>query len=105
MCECVLECSYACVYVCTQNDVWVFMEKMSTCLDRLLKRLSGPVPEEIVCKVAVAVVKALHYLKTEHQVIHRGEGPATLGSTGLVELTLGKLYRSQWLTPALFVQM
>ena len=50
------------------------MEKMSTCLDRLLKRLSGPVPEEIVCKVAVAVVKALHYLKTEHQVIHRGEG-------------------------------
>ena len=38
-----------------QNEVWVFMERMSTCLDRLLKSISGPVPEEIVCKVAVAV--------------------------------------------------
>ena len=38
-----------------QNEVWVFMELMSTCLDRLLKKLHGPVPEDIVCKMAVSV--------------------------------------------------
>ena len=67
------------------------MELMATCLERLLKKLAGPVPEDIVCKMAVSVsgwflvitlcvmciccvqiVKALDYLKTQHQVIHRG---------------------------------
>lgn len=39
----------------TQNDVWVFMELMATCLDRLLKKLKSPFPEEIVCKMTVSV--------------------------------------------------
>lgn len=33
----------------------MFMELMATCLDRLLKKLRGPVPEDIVCKMAVSV--------------------------------------------------
>ncbi|XP_064396634.1 dual specificity mitogen-activated protein kinase kinase 7-like [Halichondria panicea] len=86
------------------NEVWVFMERMSTCLDRLLKSISGPVPEEIVCKVAVAVVKALHYLKTEHQVIHRDVKPSNIlldesGSVKLCDFGIsGRLVDSQAFT-------
>ena len=31
------------------------MELMSACLDRLLKRIAGPIPELIVCKMCVSV--------------------------------------------------
>ena len=31
------------------------MELMSTCLDRLLQRIKGPFPEDIVCKMCVSV--------------------------------------------------
>jgi len=60
------------------NDVWVFMELMATCLDRLLKKLKSPFPEEIVCKMTVSIVKALDYLKKEHQVIHRDVKPSNI---------------------------
>jgi len=49
------------------------MEMMATCLEKLQKRLKQPIPEQILGKVAVATVRALHYLKEEHGVIHRGE--------------------------------
>jgi mitogen-activated protein kinase kinase 7 len=58
--------------VLVQTEVWVFMELMATCLDRLLKKIRGPFPESIVCKMTVSIVKALDYLKSKHQVIHRG---------------------------------
>ena len=38
-----------------QTEVWVFMELMATCLDRLLKKVGGPFPERIVCKMTVSV--------------------------------------------------
>ena len=38
-----------------QKEVWLFMELMSTSLDKLLKKLNGPVPEDIVCIMAVSV--------------------------------------------------
>ena len=44
-----------CVCVCVQTEVWVFMELMATCLDRLLKKVGGPFPENIVCKMTVSV--------------------------------------------------
>lgn len=47
-------CLYSCV-IALQNEVWVFMELMDTCLERLLKKLHGPIPEHIVCKLAVSV--------------------------------------------------
>jgi hypothetical protein len=31
------------------------MELMATCLDRLLKKIGGPFPETIVCKMTVSV--------------------------------------------------
>ncbi len=39
-----------------QNEVWVFMEQMETCLDVLMNRiLKGPIPEQIICKMCVPV--------------------------------------------------
>ncbi len=49
------------------------MELMTTCLDRLLKKTKEGIPEEIVCKMAMSIVKALAYLKSQHKVIHRGK--------------------------------
>ena len=39
----------------TDADVWICMELMSTCFDKLQKRSSLPVPEDILGKVTVAV--------------------------------------------------
>ena len=47
---------------------------MDTCLGKLLAKMKpAPFPEEVIGKIVVTVVKALHYLKTEFAVIHRGE--------------------------------
>ena len=54
-----------------EGDVWICMELMATCFDKLLKQLKQPIPEPICGKVAVATVKALYYLKECHNVIHR----------------------------------
>lgn len=39
----------------TNSEVWICMELMTTCFDKLLKRLGKPIPEEILGKVTVAV--------------------------------------------------
>lgn len=64
--------------VITHDDVYICMELMSTCLDKVLKRFRQPFPEVIVGKVAVAVVKALDYLKENHGVIHRDVKPSNI---------------------------
>lgn len=38
-----------------EADVWICMELMDTCFDKLLKRLRKPIPEHILGKVTVAV--------------------------------------------------
>lgn len=62
----------------TDSDVWICMELMATCFDKLLKQLKQPIPEPICGKVAVATVKALHYLKERHGVIHRDVKPSNI---------------------------
>lgn len=47
------------------------MELMATCLDKLSKRLNAPIPEAIIGKMAVSIVKALDYLKDVQGIIHR----------------------------------
>jgi mitogen-activated protein kinase kinase 7 len=47
------------------------MELMATCLDKLSKRLNAPIPEAIIGKMAVSIVKALDYLKDAQGIIHR----------------------------------
>lgn len=39
----------------TESDVWICMELMATCFDKLLKRLRRPIIEPIIGKIAVAV--------------------------------------------------
>ncbi|KAK6054232.1 hypothetical protein COOONC_08264 [Cooperia oncophora] len=59
-------------YIITENEVMICMEAMASCLDLLLKRTGNePIPEPIVGKMSVSVVKALDYLKENHNVIHR----------------------------------
>ncbi|XP_075989353.1 dual specificity mitogen-activated protein kinase kinase 7-like isoform X2 [Anticarsia gemmatalis] len=62
----------------TEADVWICMELMASCFDKLLKRLGGPIPEAILGKVTVATVKALSYLKDTHGVIHRDVKPSNI---------------------------
>ncbi|XP_059056541.1 dual specificity mitogen-activated protein kinase kinase hemipterous-like [Achroia grisella] len=62
----------------TDSDVWICMELMETCFDKLLKRLAAPIPEAILGKVTVATVNALSYLKDTHGVIHRDVKPSNI---------------------------
>ncbi|XP_017156358.1 dual specificity mitogen-activated protein kinase kinase hemipterous isoform X2 [Drosophila miranda] len=59
-------------------DVWICMELMSMCFDKLLKLSKKPVPECILGKVTVATVNALSYLKDKHGVIHRDVKPSNI---------------------------
>lgn len=62
----------------TESDVWICMELMATCFDRLLKRLHVAVPEPICGKITLSTVRALHYLKETHGVIHRDVKPSNI---------------------------
>ena len=62
----------------TEADVWICMELMATCFDKLLKQLKQPIPEAICGKVAVSTLKALNYLKDRHGVIHRDVKPSNI---------------------------
>lgn len=59
----------------TEADVWICMELMATCFDKLMKRSKQPVPEPILGKVTVAVSekkKKIQIRKPEkkRQLIH-----------------------------------
>uniref|UniRef100_A0A336KTZ5 mitogen-activated protein kinase kinase n=1 Tax=Culicoides sonorensis TaxID=179676 RepID=A0A336KTZ5_CULSO len=83
-------------------EVWICMELMSTCFDRLLKHTNNAgIPERILGKVTVATVKALSYLKDKHGVIHRDVKPSnilidTLGNIKLCDFGIsGRLVDSK----------
>ena len=48
-------------------------------LDGIYKR-NGPIPIEVIGKIAWAVLKGLTYLYDVHRIIHRGTHPALLWS-------------------------
>lgn len=39
----------------SEAEVWICMELMATCFDKLMKKSEEPVPEQILGKVTVAV--------------------------------------------------
>lgn len=45
----------------TDPEVWICMELMATCFDKLLKRLKQPIPEYVLGKVTVAVSRSETY--------------------------------------------
>uniref|UniRef100_A0A8R1DSG1 mitogen-activated protein kinase kinase n=1 Tax=Caenorhabditis japonica TaxID=281687 RepID=A0A8R1DSG1_CAEJA len=75
-------------YFITPTDVRVCMECMATCLDRLLIHIRQPIPERIIGKLSISIIKALHYLKTKHQIMHRDVKPSNilLDWSGVIKL-------------------
>lgn len=45
-------------YKIFDNQAWIFLEKMDICFENLLQRL-GVIPEQVIQKVAVSVIKSL----------------------------------------------
>lgn len=62
----------------TEAEVWICMELMATCFDKLIKKVKKPIPENILGKVTVATVEALSYLKDQHGVMHRDVKPSNI---------------------------
>ncbi|XP_028395227.1 dual specificity mitogen-activated protein kinase kinase 4-like [Dendronephthya gigantea] len=66
----------------TEGDAWICMELMETSLDILYKlvygKLGQAIPEDILGVIALAVVKALDYLKSNLKIIHRDVKPSNI---------------------------
>ncbi|KAF8566921.1 hypothetical protein P879_10733 [Paragonimus westermani] len=84
-CEFIVEC-FGIFF--TEGDVWICMEVMSTCLDKLLHDLQRPFPERVLGKITVSITIALDYLKRKHNVMHRDVKPSNmlLSYQGVVKL-------------------
>uniref|UniRef100_A0A182QT96 mitogen-activated protein kinase kinase n=1 Tax=Anopheles farauti TaxID=69004 RepID=A0A182QT96_9DIPT len=65
-----------------EGDVWICMEVMDTSVDKfypvVYKRPGRTIPERILGRIALAIVRALHYLHTELRVIHRDVKPSNV---------------------------
>lgn len=64
-----------------EGDVWICMEVMDKSLDQfyaLVFSQGRTIPEDILGKIAVSVVSALHYLHSQLRVIHRDVKPSNI---------------------------
>ncbi|KAM6905223.1 dual specificity mitogen-activated protein kinase kinase 6-like isoform 1-T1 [Xenentodon cancila] len=64
-----------------QGDVWICMELMDTSLDKFYKKViekGKTIPEDILGKITVAIVKALEHLHSNLSVIHRDVKPSNV---------------------------
>ncbi|CAB3374180.1 Hypothetical predicted protein [Cloeon dipterum] len=64
-----------------EGDVWICMEVMDTSLDKFYAKVyknGYSIPEDILGKIAVAVLQALHYLHSQLKVIHRDVKPSNI---------------------------
>lgn len=64
-----------------EGDVWICMEVMDTSIDKfypIVFKNGRKMPEDILGKIAVAVVNALNYLYTKLRVIHRDVKPSNI---------------------------
>ncbi|CAF4086876.1 unnamed protein product [Rotaria magnacalcarata] len=65
-------------YFINATDVWICMELMASCFDKLLKLIQQPMPECVLGKLTFATVTALNYLKETHGIIHRDVKPSNI---------------------------
>ena len=78
------DCQFAiCIYgaLYQEGDVWIFMELMTTSLDKLygaVKDHGEQFPEPVLQRIAFSVVSALEYLHQELRVIHRDVKPSNI---------------------------
>ncbi|XP_030629909.1 dual specificity mitogen-activated protein kinase kinase 6 isoform X2 [Chanos chanos] len=64
-----------------EGDVWICMELMDTSLDKFYKQVNEKgmtIPEDILGKIAVSIVKALEHLHSNLSVIHRDVKPSNV---------------------------
>uniref|UniRef100_A0A1A8GJ53 mitogen-activated protein kinase kinase n=1 Tax=Nothobranchius korthausae TaxID=1143690 RepID=A0A1A8GJ53_9TELE len=64
-----------------EGDVWICMELMDTSLDKFYKKViekGKTIPEDILGKITVAIVKALEHLHHNLAVIHRDVKPSNV---------------------------
>nr|XP_003226578.3 PREDICTED: dual specificity mitogen-activated protein kinase kinase 3 isoform X1 [Anolis carolinensis] len=64
-----------------EGDVWICMELMDTSLDKFYKRVlekKKTIPEDILGKIAVSIVRALEHLHSKLSVIHRDVKPSNV---------------------------
>nr|CAD2192586.1 unnamed protein product [Meloidogyne enterolobii] len=98
-------------YILTFDYLYICMEVMSTCLDKLLtsRQKSRPpdqvgLPEGIISQIALSVVRALDYLKEKHKIMHRDIKPSNIlmdyyGNFKLCDFGIsGKLIESKAIT-------
>jgi mitogen-activated protein kinase kinase 4 len=65
-----------------EGDIWICMELMSMSLDKLYKVVyeeqKSSIPEDVLGKISVAVLKALDYLYSKLRVMHRDVKPSNV---------------------------
>lgn len=64
-----------------EGDVWICMELMDTSLDKFYKKVlekQKTIPEDILGKIAVSIVRALEHLHSKLSVIHRDVKPSNV---------------------------
>uniref|UniRef100_A0A6I8SDU6 mitogen-activated protein kinase kinase n=1 Tax=Xenopus tropicalis TaxID=8364 RepID=A0A6I8SDU6_XENTR len=64
-----------------EGDVWICMELMDTSLDKFYKNVIDKgltIPEDILGKIAVSIVRALEHLHSKLSVIHRDVKPSNV---------------------------
>ena len=75
-------------YMISFNEVWIVMERMNTCFEKLLKTTKHPLSEAFIRDVTTRVVKALKYLKETHEIMHRDVKPSNILMNELGEVKL-----------------
>ncbi|XP_053132561.1 dual specificity mitogen-activated protein kinase kinase 3 isoform X1 [Hemicordylus capensis] len=64
-----------------EGDVWICMELMDTSLDQFYKKVlekKKTIPEDILGKITVSIVRALEHLHSKLSVIHRDVKPSNV---------------------------
>lgn len=54
----------------SKNDVWICMELMASCFDKLLKLIQQPIPEYVLSNLTFCVRESIEYTKKPEKRSH-----------------------------------